>query len=124
MVTYSEYVKDVFEKILQSYNVIYNLKDKPGDLDTIKVELAKINGFLNVIIKKGDNVQSFKDDIEEIVIRAQKYHDDYYFEREIEVMEPIYSDDPDRLRHIRIKILESLNDRKLIERIKSITDQL
>ena len=44
----------------------------------------------------------------------------YEFEREIEAMSILYSDDSDRLKNIRLKIIESLEDKKLMENIETI----
>jgi len=52
MISFDEYIKDVLKQILDSYQILLELEDKPGDLEIIKNELLKINGFLRVIVKK------------------------------------------------------------------------
>ena len=60
MVSNDDYVKKVLEQILDSHNTIQNLKDQSNDLDVIKKELLKINGFFRVFVKKlgTENFQS------------------------------------------------------------------
>ena len=38
------YVKNLLEQTLDSYKIIKGLKDKPGDLVTIKQELGRTQG--------------------------------------------------------------------------------
>jgi len=42
MVSNDDYVKKVLKQILDSQNILQNLKDQSGDLDIIKIELLKI----------------------------------------------------------------------------------
>ena len=46
------YLKDIMKKILNSYSIIDELSDKPNDLQLLKIELQKINGFLLVLSKR------------------------------------------------------------------------
>ena len=52
MISNNDYVKKVLAQMMDSYVVIQNLKDNSGDLDIIKKELLKINGFFMVLVKK------------------------------------------------------------------------
>ncbi len=45
MTSFDEYVKGILKQILESYQTLLNLNDKPGDLEIIKTELLKINGL-------------------------------------------------------------------------------
>ena len=54
MVTYNEYLKNILTQILSSYNILKENKDKPENLNNIKKEMLKINGFLKVVSKKVD----------------------------------------------------------------------
>ena len=120
MVSFDEYIKGVLKKVLDSYQILLELEDKPGDLKIIKNELLKINGFLRVIIKKinSSNIQS--DSFVKLSKRSKYYLESYDFEREIDTMSNLYSTDPNRLKNIRLKIIESLQDKKLIETIENI----
>ncbi len=120
MVSFDEYVKSVLKQVLDSYQILLELEDKPGDLKISKNELFKINGLLRVIVKKinSSNIQS--DSFVKLSKRSKYYLESYDFEREIDTMSNLYSTDPNRLKNIRLKIIESLQDKKLIETIENI----
>ncbi len=120
IVSFDEYVKGILKQVLDSYQILLELEDKPSDLKIIKNELLKINGFLRVIVKKinSSNIQS--DSLVKLSKRSKYYLENYDFEREIDTMSNLYSTDPNRLKNIRLKIIESLQDKKLIEIIENI----
>ncbi len=124
MISNNEYVKKVLKQILDSYNVIQNLKDKSGDLEIIKKELLKINGFFMVFLKKlgTENFQS--SDLLELKSKVKYYAENYYFVQEIDTMAPLYSDDSDRLKNMRLKIIEAFQDKKLINKIEELIEKL
>ncbi|EPA04624.1 hypothetical protein [Candidatus Nitrosarchaeum limnium] len=118
MVTHYEYLKSLLEKILNSYNTLTKLEDNPGDLDLIKKEILKINGFFHVFINKVTNENYQLTDLSELKSKFEYYLNTYSFEKEIDTMSTLYSDDSDRLKNMRLKILESLMDKKLIDDIE------
>ncbi|EGG42720.1 hypothetical protein Nlim_0433 [Candidatus Nitrosarchaeum limnium SFB1] len=118
MVTHYEYLKSILEKILIAYNKLTKLEDKPGDLDLIKKETLKINGFFHVFINKVTTENYQLTDLSELKSKFEYYLNNYSFEKEIETMSTLYSDDSDRLKNMRLKILESLMDKKLIDNIE------
>ncbi len=120
MASFDEYVKGILKQVLDSYQILLELEDKPRALKIIKNELLKINGFLRVIVKKinSSNIQS--DSFVNLSKRSKYYLESYDFEREIDTISNLYSTDPNRLKNIRLKIIESLQDKKLIETIESI----
>ncbi len=124
MVTYDEYVKSILEQILSSYRALSELKDRPGDLEKIKVEWLKISGLLHVLVNKIESQNNSSDNYNTLLKGSKFYLENYYFEREISIMSGLYSDDPDRLKNIRYKIIESLNDKKFLEKIESIMAEL
>ena len=124
MVTYNDYLKGILEKVQIAYNTLEKLEDKPGDLDTIKKEISKIKGFFQVFITKTDNDNNSLSDFSELKSKFEHYLDMYSFEKEIETMAPLYANDSNRLKNIRLKILESLSDKKLMNDIKYILDKL
>ncbi len=123
MVLNDDYVKKVLKQIFDSYDIIRNLKGASGDLDIIKKELLKINGFFAVLIKKlgSENFQSR--DLMELKAKIKHFLNNYYFVQEIDTMSPLYSDDPDRLKNIRLKILEAFEDKKLIDKIDEMLEK-
>jgi hypothetical protein len=124
MISNNEYVKKVLDQILDSYNVIQNLKDKSGDLEITKKELLKINGFFMVLIKKLGTENFDSHDLLELKLKVKNYVENYYFVQEIDTMSPLYSDDSDRLKNMRLKIIEAFQDKKLIDKIEELIEKL
>ncbi len=124
MISNNEYVKKVLDQISDSYNVIQNLKDKSGDLEIIKKELLKINGFFMVLIKKLGTENFDSHDLLELKSKIKNYVENYYFVQEIDTMAPLYSDDSDRLKNMRLKIIEAFQDKKLIDKIEELIEKL
>ena len=124
MVTWNEYLKGIFQMVIDSHSVLLNLNDQPGDLNIIKKELLRINGFFNVLVTKLDSDDYPLQDLSSIKSKLKLYLDSYYFEKEIETMTPLYSEDTNRIKNMRLKILESLNDKKLMNDIQEILEDL
>ena len=124
MVTYNEYLKKILIQILESHTILQEINDKPGDLDNIKKEMLKINGFLKVISNKVDPLKITASDFKTVRTKAIHYLENYYFEQEIDTMGPLYSDDTSRIKNMRLKILEALNERKLMEEIQELTEKI
>jgi len=120
MVSIDEYIKGILKQVLDSYQILLELENKPDDLKIIKNELLKINGFLRVIVKKINSLNIQSDSFVKISKRSKYYLESYDFEREIDTMSNLYSTDPNRLKNIRLKIIESLQDKKLIKTIENI----
>ena len=109
-------------RIKNSYQILERLHDIPGDLEIIKKELVKINGLLQVIVNKLENIDNSSDRYVKLSSAAKFYLQNYSFEREIETVSKLYSDDPNRLKNIRHSILVSLQDKKLMEKVESIIE--
>lgn len=124
MTNFDNYLKGLLKQIVESYQLLTKLEDKSGDLEIIKKELAKINGLLHVIINKLNTIDNTSNDYVGLESSADSYINNYDFFREIETMSKLYSDDPDRLQNLRQTILDSFNDKKLIERIESLIEKL
>jgi len=124
MVTYDEYFRDILGQVLDSHSRLSGLEDRPGDLDVINKEIARIMALFQIIVSKVEGSGSPRPGHEELASVAQKYIDTYSFEHEIRRMAPLYSEDASRIRNIRFKILDSFADRKLISRISRIIEDL
>ncbi len=124
MVTYNEYIKNILGQISDSYTVLKETQDKPEDLDKIKKEMLKINGFLKVIIRKTNTEKIQSSDFRTLESKFQHYLDNYYFEQEIETMATLYSSDVGRIKNMRLKILETLEDRKMMENVAEMIKKL
>ena len=119
---FESYLNGILSQIKESVKILEHLKDNPGDLDVIKKELGKINGFFQVIVNKLDEIDNRSDKYVELSSAAKYYLENYSFEREIETMSQLYADDTHRLRNIRVSILSALSDKKLLEKVDSITE--
>jgi hypothetical protein len=124
MVTYYEYLKSILEKIIVAHDILTKLEDKPGDLMIIKKEILKINGFFQVLVNKIDTEKFQSTDFSDLKSKVEHYLENYSFEKEIETMAPLYSEDSNRLKNMRLKILESLADKKLMDNIEYMVEKL
>ena len=124
MVTYNEYLKNILKQILSSYNKLKEIEDKDEDLNNIKKEMLKINGFLKVVSKKIDIDKISSSDFSRVKSKFLHYLDNYYFEKEIETMAPLYSDDLNRVKNMRLKILEALEDRNMMEDVEELIEKI
>ncbi len=124
MVTYNEYLKNIFEQIVDSYNTLKEINDKKEDLEFIKIEMLKINGFVKVVLRKIDSDKTTSSNFKIIQSKFHHYLDNYYFEKEIETMAPLYSDDLNRVKNMRLKILEALEDRKMMDKVVELIEKI
>ena len=121
---FSEYLKGVMRQILDSYNIIIQLDDEPSNLAIIKKELSKIRGQLTVLKNKLKSKEYQSDDLVTLYKVSLYYTETYDFSREINLLSQIYYNDPLRLKNLRLLIIESLNDKKLIEKFQEIFSRL
>ena len=119
-----EYLKGILGQILASYKILTELNDGPDDLETIKKELSKIRGLLQVICSKLVGKQYQSDHLVTLYKLSTYYIDTYDFTREIENLAPVYFNDSNRLKNLRLLIIDSLNDKKLIEKLQAILIRL
>ena len=119
-----EYLKGILGQILASYKILTELNDGPDDLDAIKKELSKIRGLLQVIRSKLEEKKYQSDRLVALYKLSAYYIDTYDFTREIENLAPVYFNDSNRLKNLRLLIIDSLNDKKLIEKLQAILIRL
>ncbi|MCH8996090.1 MAG: hypothetical protein IH915_03385, partial [Thaumarchaeota archaeon] len=101
MSDFENYLNGLLSQIKDSIKIIDELKDNSGDLEIIKKELAKINGLFQVIVHKLDSIDNSSDKYMRLSSAARYYLENYSFEREIETMSKLYSNDSHRLKNIR-----------------------
>ncbi len=124
MVTYNEHLKKILSQTLESYNNLREIQDKPGDLDNIKKEMLKINGFLKVTTNNIDEYKIRHSDFKKLKSKFSHYLENYFFEKEIETMAPLYSNDTHRVKNMRLKIIEALEDKKMIEDMVDLIEKI
>lgn len=61
LINFDNNLNGVLSRIKDSYQILEYLNDVPGDLEIIKKELAKINGLLQVIVNKLENIDNSSD---------------------------------------------------------------
>lgn len=124
MTSFDDYLRGILEQILESNQILNDLQDKLGDLDIIKKEISKINGLITVVINKLKASDNSSDDFVSLLSAGKYYLENYDFTREIETMSKLYSNDSNRLKNIRYTILDSLQDKKLMEKIETLSRKL
>tara|TARA_Y100001949_G_scaffold134143_1_gene115661 strand:- start:73 stop:447 length:375 start_codon:yes stop_codon:yes gene_type:complete len=122
--TIDEYLKGILGQILVSYKILTELNDNPDDLEIIKKELAKIRELLHILYTKLDNKKYQSDRLVTLHKLSASYIDTYDFTREIEILAQIYYKDSSRLKNLRLLIINSLNDKRLIEKFQTILNEL
>ncbi len=124
MTSFDDYLRGILEQILESNQILNDLQDKLGDLEIIKKEISKINGLITVVINKLKASDNSSDDFVSLLSAGKYYLENYDFIREIETMSKLYSNDSNRLKNIRYTILDSLQDKKLMETIETLSKKL
>jgi len=120
MSDFDNYLKRLLKQILDSYQILNDLKDRPGDLEIIKKDLSKINGLITVLINKLEFSKNYSDDFMVLTSSGKYYLENYYFLDEIETLSKLYSDDSNRLKNLRYTILKALQEKKLIQKIEIV----
>ena len=124
MIAIDEYLKGILGQILASYKVLSSLNDEPKDLAIIKKELSKIRGLLLVLSNKLDNKKYQSDHLVSLYKLSTYYVTAYDFAWEIEKLSQIYYNDSNRLKNLRLLIINSLNDKNLVEKLGTILIKL
>ena len=124
VVTYVEHLKKILAHIIDSYHVLEKIEDKPGDLAKIEKEMLKINGFIRVVSHKIDLDRIPHSDFKITKTKFLEYLDDYSFEKEIATMAPLYSNDVSRVKNMRLKILEALKNKNMINNVQELLNNL
>ena len=124
VVTYVQYLKNILTHIVDSYHILETIEDKPGDLAKTEKQMLKINGFVRVISNK---IEIEKIPLADFKITKKKFAEylvTYSFEKEIETMAPLYSNDVNRIKNMRLNILESLKNNNMMSNIKELLERL
>ena len=124
MVTYAEHLKNILNHILDSYQILDEIEDKPGDLSKIEKEMLKINGFIRVVSNKIDVDKIPTSDFETLKIKFSQYLENYSFEKEITTMASLYSNDMSRVKNMRFKILEALTSKHMMDDTRELIGNL
>ena len=124
MVDFNEYLKGILQQISASYKILTELNDEPNDLHIMKREISKIIGLFLVTKNKLSEKKNQSDSFVTIYKLFSYYIETYDFSREIDVLAQIYYKDSDRLKNLMMLIIDSLNDKHLIEKLQTILTKL
>ena len=124
VVTYVQYLKNILTHIVDSYHALETIEDKPGDLAKTEKQMLKINGFIKVVSNKIDPDKIPLSDFKILKSKFSEYLTNYSFEKEIETMAPLYSNDVSRIKNMRIKILEALKNKNMMDDVKELLNNL
>ena len=90
----------------------------------MKQEISKIIGLFLVTKNKLSEKNNQSDSFVTIYKLFSYYIETYDFSREIDVLAQVYYKDSDRLKNLRMVIIDSLNDKHLIEKLQTILKKL
>ena len=124
LMDFNEYLKGILQQILASYKILTELNDNPNDLHTMKQEISKIIGLSLVVKNKLEGKKNQSDSFVTIYKLFSYYIETYDFSREIDILAQIYYKDSNRLKNLRLLIIDSLNDKHLIEKLQKILNEL
>jgi|TARA_B100001105_G_C22107748_1_gene321962 hypothetical protein len=124
LIDFNEYLKGILQQILDSYKILTELNDKPDDLHIIKQEISKIIGLFLVTKNKLEGKKNQSDSFVTIYKLFSYYIETYDFSREVDVLAQVYYKDSDRLKNLRLVIIDSLNDNQLVEKLQTILNKL
>ena len=124
LIDFNEYLKGILQQILASYKILTELNDNPSDLHTMKQEISKIIGLFLVVKIKLEEKKNQSDSFVTLYKLFSYYIETYDFSREIDILAQIYYKDSDRLKNLRVLIIDSLNDKHLIEKLRLILNKL
>jgi len=120
MVTISDYIKNITEKILTSISIIENSGNDTESLQILKIELKHINGYLSIIIRKLEKRDKILD-LHSVLLKASlHYLDNHDFFRELEQIIDIYSNDPNRIKNIKKLVIDSFHQKKFLDVLHEI----
>tara|TARA_B100000029_G_C17021466_1_gene758733 strand:+ start:81 stop:452 length:372 start_codon:yes stop_codon:yes gene_type:complete len=120
MVTLSDYIKNIAAKIHDSITIIENLDDNSESLQILKVEMKHINGYLTIIIRKLENRDNISDLQSELLKLSISYLSENDFFRELEQINEIYLNDPNRIRNIKKLIINSFHKKEIVSLLDEI----
>ncbi len=124
MTDFDEYLKGILQQILDSFTKLTELNDNPNDLQIMKKEISKIIGLFIVIKNKLEEKKNQSDSFVILYKLTSYYIETYDFSREIDMLAQVYYKDSARLKNLRLLIIDSLNDKKLIENLQMILTKL
>nr|AIF01560.1 hypothetical protein [uncultured marine thaumarchaeote KM3_149_F07] len=116
----NSYIKRLLEQVFESYTILYKLENKSGDVEIIKKEYSRIYGLIKVLNNTLRAMDNSSDDFVELLQASKSYLDGYEFSNMIETIASTYSEDPLRIKNLRLAILDTLEKTNLIFKVESM----
>ena len=116
----NSYIKRLLEQVFESYTILYKLENKSGDVEIIKKEYSRIDGLIKVLYNTLRAMDNSSDDFVELLQASKSYLDGYEFSNMIETIASTYSEDPLRIKNLRLAILDTLEKTNLIFKVESM----
>jgi hypothetical protein len=116
----NSYIKRLLEQVFESYTILYKLENKSGDVEIIKKEYSRIDGLIKVLYNTLRAMDNSSDDLVELLQASKSYLDGYEFSNMIETIASTYSEDPLRIKNLRLAILDTLEKTNLIFKVESM----
>ena len=124
MVSHNDHLKRILVQMTESYRTLEAMQDRPGDLEAIKRETLKIGGLVRVCVSNVDEYRITASGFRGLRSKFRRYLEEYSFEQEIETMAGLYGNDTHRIKNMRLKILEALGDRKMMDEAEEMIREL
>lgn len=133
MPSFDEYVGAVVGQVAESAGAVRALEGRPGDLDVMRREWARTIALVESLAGRlegaaeaagggaggaeaGPRGRAYG----EMAALCRAYSESYSFGREIDTMSGLYADDPGRLRNMRLKMCESYDGGRFLERLEAL----
>lgn len=126
--SFAEYVAGVVGQVGESARAVRALEGRPGDLDVMRREWARTIGLVESLAERVGGAAGGEGPLGgaygEIALLCRAYAESYSFSREIDTMSGLYADDPGRLRNMRIKMCESYDAGRFLERLEVLAREV
>lgn len=116
----NSYIKRLLEQVFESYTILYKLENKAHDIEIIKKEYSRIYGLIKVLNNVLEAMDNNSDDFVELLQASKLYLDGYEFSNMIETIASTYSEDPLRIKNLRLAILDTFEKTNLIFKVESM----
>lgn len=134
MPSFAEYVAGVIGQVSEAAQAVRSLEGRPGDLDVMRREWARTIALVESLAERTGGAAAeaagreeggpLARAYEEIASLCRAYAESYSFAREIDTMSGLYADDPGRLRNMRMKMCESYDGGRFLEKLEGLAREI
>ncbi len=113
------YIKSLLIQTLEVHTILNELKDEPGDLEIIKKQVEKVEGVLEKLSNKIEELDYSADDYVKLSKSIKFYLENNDFYNVIEAYK-LYDKDPQRIRNLRNKFITAIEEKHFIAKINEM----